>query len=126
MYVRDDQKHVCNRLYKANHSIQESSCHLDNLKPRVRHRRIVQNDRKESHKPYNVQLVFDGPLRTMEFVILQSPRCVQQQDETDYLYGRKLMEKKSPVLKEYLEKAGFCQLQSHKNKKGWLCVTAQK
>ena len=30
------------------------------------------------------------------------------------------------ALKEYLEKAGFCQLQSHKNKKGWLCVTAQK
>ena len=29
-------------------------------------------------------------------------------------------------LKEYLEKAGFCQIQSHKNKKGWLCVTAQK
>ena len=26
----------------------------------------------------------------------------------------------------YLEKAGFCQIQSHKNKKGWLCVTAQK
>ena len=26
------------------------------------------------------------------------------EDETDYLYGRKLMEKKSPVLKEYLEK----------------------
>ena len=30
------------------------------------------------------------------------------------------------ALKEYLEQAGFCQLQSHKNKKGWLCVTAQK
>ena len=30
------------------------------------------------------------------------------------------------ALKEYLEKAGFCQIQSHKNKKGWLCVTAQK
>lgn len=26
------------------------------------------------------------------------------ENETDYLYGRKLMEKKSPVLKEYLEK----------------------
>ena len=26
----------------------------------------------------------------------------------------------------YLEKAGFCKIQSHKNKKGWLCVTAQK
>ena len=25
------------------------------------------------------------------------------------------------ALKEYLEKAGFCQIQSHKNKKGWLC-----
>ena len=30
------------------------------------------------------------------------------------------------ALKEYLEKAGFCQIKSHKNKKGWLCVTAQK
>ena len=30
------------------------------------------------------------------------------------------------ALKEYLKKAGFCQVQSHKNKKGWLCVTAQK
>ena len=30
------------------------------------------------------------------------------------------------ALKEYLEQAGFCQIQSHKNKKGWLCVTAQK
>ena len=30
------------------------------------------------------------------------------------------------ALKEYLEKAGFCQIQSHKNKKGWLCVTARK
>ena len=30
------------------------------------------------------------------------------------------------ALKGYLEKAGFCQIQSHKNKKGWLCVTAQK
>ena len=30
------------------------------------------------------------------------------------------------ALKKYLEKAGFCQIQSHKNKKGWLCVTAQK
>ena len=30
------------------------------------------------------------------------------------------------ALKAYLEKAGFCQIQSHKNKKGWLCVTAQK
>ena len=30
------------------------------------------------------------------------------------------------ALKEYLEKAGFCQIQSHKNKKGWLCVMAQK
>ena len=29
-------------------------------------------------------------------------------------------------LKEYLEKAGFCKIQSHKNKKGWLCVTARK
>ena len=27
---------------------------------------------------------------------------------------------------DYLEKAGFCQIQSHKNKKGWLCITAQK
>ena len=25
-----------------------------------------------------------------------------------------------------LEQAGFCKIQSHKNKKGWLCVTAQK
>ena len=28
--------------------------------------------------------------------------------------------------KTYLEQAGFCQIQSHKNKKGWLCITAQK
>ena len=26
----------------------------------------------------------------------------------------------------YLEQAEFCKIQSHKNKKGWLCVTAQK
>ena len=30
------------------------------------------------------------------------------------------------ALKAYLEQAGFCQIQSHKNKKGWLCITAQK
>ena len=30
------------------------------------------------------------------------------------------------ALKEYLEQAGFCKIQSNKNKKGWLCVTAQK
>ena len=30
------------------------------------------------------------------------------------------------ALKEYLEQAEFCQIQSHKNKKGWLCITAQK
>ena len=30
------------------------------------------------------------------------------------------------ALKAYLEQAGFCRIQSHKNKKGWLCVTAQK
>ncbi|MFR7838732.1 MAG: SAM-dependent methyltransferase, partial [Faecalibacterium sp.] len=30
------------------------------------------------------------------------------------------------ALKEYLEQAGFCQIQSYKNKRGWLCVTAQK
>ena len=30
------------------------------------------------------------------------------------------------ALKEYLEKAGFCKIQSYKNKKGWLCVTARK
>ena len=29
-------------------------------------------------------------------------------------------------LKMYLEQAGFGRVQSHKNKKGWLCVTAQK
>ena len=29
-------------------------------------------------------------------------------------------------LKVYLEQAGFGRVQSHKNKKGWLCVTAQK
>ena len=29
-------------------------------------------------------------------------------------------------LKVYLEQAGFGKVQSHKNKKGWLCVTAQK
>ncbi len=28
--------------------------------------------------------------------------------------------------KTYLEQAGFCKIQSHKNKKGWLCVTARK
>ena len=30
------------------------------------------------------------------------------------------------ALKAYLEQAGFCKIQSHKNKKGWLCITAQK
>ena len=30
------------------------------------------------------------------------------------------------ALKAYLEQAGFCKIQSRKNKKGWLCVTAQK
>ncbi len=30
------------------------------------------------------------------------------------------------ALKAYLEQAGFCRIQSHKNKKGWLCVTARK
>ena len=30
------------------------------------------------------------------------------------------------ALKAYLEQAGFCKIQNHKNKKGWLCVTAQK
>ena len=30
------------------------------------------------------------------------------------------------ALKAYLEQAGFYKIQSHKNKKGWLCVTAQK
>ena len=30
------------------------------------------------------------------------------------------------ALKTYLEQAGFCKIQSHKNKKGWLCITAQK
>ena len=30
------------------------------------------------------------------------------------------------ALKEYLEQAGFCKIQNHKNKKGWLCITAQK
>ena len=29
-------------------------------------------------------------------------------------------------LKAYLEQAGFGRVQSHKNKKGWLCVTARK
>ena len=29
-------------------------------------------------------------------------------------------------LKVYLEQAGFGRVQSHKNKKGWMCVTAQK
>ena len=29
-------------------------------------------------------------------------------------------------LKVYLEQAGFGRVQSHKNKKGWLCVTARK
>ena len=30
------------------------------------------------------------------------------------------------ALKTYLEQAGFCKIQSHKNKRGWLCITAQK
>ena len=30
------------------------------------------------------------------------------------------------ALKAYLEQAGFCQIQIHKNKKGWLCITVQK
>ena len=30
------------------------------------------------------------------------------------------------ALKAYLEQAGFCKMQRRKNKKGWLCVTAQK
>ena len=30
------------------------------------------------------------------------------------------------ALKEYLEQAGFGRVQSHKNKRGWLCITAQK
>ena len=30
------------------------------------------------------------------------------------------------ALKAYLEQAGFCKIQNHKNKKGWLCVTARK
>ena len=30
------------------------------------------------------------------------------------------------ALKAYLEQAGFCRIQSHKNRKGWLCVTARK
>ena len=30
------------------------------------------------------------------------------------------------ALKAYLEQAGFCRIKSHKNKKGWLCVTARK
>ena len=29
-------------------------------------------------------------------------------------------------LREYLEQAGFCDVQIHKNKRGWLCVTAEK
>ena len=30
------------------------------------------------------------------------------------------------ALKAYLEQAGFCKMQRHKNKNGWLRVTAQK
>ena len=33
---------------------------------------------------------------------------------------------KDAELKAYLEQTGFCQVQIHKNKAGWLCVTAQK
>ena len=33
---------------------------------------------------------------------------------------------KDVQLKEILEQAGFCEVQIHKNEKGWLCVTAQK
>ena len=29
-------------------------------------------------------------------------------------------------LKAYLEQAGFHEVQKHKNKAGWLCVTARK
>ncbi len=29
-------------------------------------------------------------------------------------------------LKTFLENAGFCNVQIHKNKMGWLCVTGQK
>ena len=30
------------------------------------------------------------------------------------------------ALKAYLEQAGFCKMQRHKNKNGWLRVKAQK
>ena len=33
---------------------------------------------------------------------------------------------KDVQLKETLEQAGFCDVQIHKNEKGWLCVTARK
>lgn len=33
---------------------------------------------------------------------------------------------KDAQLKEMLEQAGFCEVQIHKNEKGWLCVTARK
>ena len=33
---------------------------------------------------------------------------------------------KDTELKAYLEQAGLCDIQVHKNKQGWLCITAQK
>lgn len=27
---------------------------------------------------------------------------------------------------DYLKQAGFCEIERHSNKKGWLCVTGQK
>ena len=47
---------------------------------------------------------------------------------TVYCKGQKYVSKADEArqVEAYLEQAGFCKIQSHKNKKGWLCVTAQK
>ena len=33
---------------------------------------------------------------------------------------------KDVELRDYLEQTGFCAVQIHKDKRGWLCVTAEK
>lgn len=48
------------------------------------------------------------------------------QDEkwTEKIDGMKIY--KAAELQAVLEQAGFCNVQTHKNEKGWLCLTAQK
>ena len=46
-----------------------------------------------------------------------------------FVYGKTIAEVNAAanaLMNQDLEQAGFCQIQSHKNRKGWLCVTAQK